>query len=119
MTTLTTSPRPAVDRALVALERARIDNSVRVPVLFFFGSALFWLLSGTVLALTASIKLHSPGFLGGQDWLTFGRVRPSVRQEWGNHADPIPTELVAQLRKSDQRKQPRTFEELKAAPPPK
>src|SRR6185295_11638097 len=29
-------------------------------------------------------------------------VLTHVRQEWGNHADPIPVELVTKLRKSDQ-----------------
>ena len=37
----------------ISLERARIDDSARVPVLVFFGTALFWLLVGTVLALAA------------------------------------------------------------------
>ena len=44
---------------------AEIDASCRVPVLFFFISGLAWLLAGTVLALVASIKLHTPGFLAG------------------------------------------------------
>jgi mono/diheme cytochrome c family protein len=39
-----------------------------------------------------------------------------VRKEWGNHADPVPADLVALLRKSDQRKQPWTADALKAAP---
>jgi len=73
---LEAAARP-VDRELVALERARIDASARKPVLFFFGTALLWLLFGTVLALAASFKLHTPGFLAGHDWLTFGRVRPA------------------------------------------
>jgi mono/diheme cytochrome c family protein len=45
-------------------------------------------------------------------------VLTHVRQEWGNHADPITAELVTRLRKSDQRKQPWTAEVLKAAPAP-
>jgi mono/diheme cytochrome c family protein len=40
-------------------------------------------------------------------------VLTSVRQEWGNQADPISPELVAQVRKADQRKQPWTAAELK------
>jgi cytochrome c oxidase cbb3-type subunit 1 len=76
------------DRETVALERARIDASARVPVLLFFGTALFWLLAGTLLALAASMKLHMPGFLTGHDWLTFGRVRPAhvnaVIYGWGS-----------------------------------
>jgi mono/diheme cytochrome c family protein len=46
-------------------------------------------------------------------------VLTHVRQEWGNHAAPIPVELVTQLRKADQRKQPWTAAVLKAAPAPK
>ena len=87
MNNSTSVSRPDVDRMLVALERARIDDSARGPVLFLFGTALFWLLAGTVLALAASIKLHTPGFLTGHDWLTFGRVRPAhlntVVYGWG------------------------------------
>jgi cytochrome c oxidase cbb3-type subunit 1 len=56
---------------------AEIDASCRVPVLFFVCSGLAWLLLGTLLALVASIKLHSPGFLASWDFLTFGRVRPA------------------------------------------
>jgi cytochrome c oxidase cbb3-type subunit 1 len=58
------------------IERAEIDASCRGPVMVFFGSAIFWLLVGTLAALLASIKLHSPTFLGDYAWLTFGRVRP-------------------------------------------
>src|SRR5262249_28457714 len=76
------------DREMIAHERACIDASARGPVLFFFATALFWLLAGTVLALAASIKLHTPGFLAGADWLTFGRVRPAhvnaVLYGWGS-----------------------------------
>lgn len=46
-----------------AVERAAIDRSCRVPVLFFFGSGLFWLLVGTFFALVASMKLHDPEFM--------------------------------------------------------
>lgn len=56
---------------------AEIDASCRVPVLFFVVSGLLWLLAGTALALIASIKLHSPGFLASWEFLTFGRVRPA------------------------------------------
>ena len=59
------------------MERAQIDEAARGPVLHCFISALIWLLAGSALALLASIKLHSPTFLAGTDWLTFGRVRPA------------------------------------------
>jgi len=45
--------------------------------LFLFTNSLLWLLGGTVLALLASWKMHSPGFLADWSWLTFGRVRPA------------------------------------------
>ncbi len=54
---------------------ARLDASCRRPVLAFLLSAVAWLLIGSTLALIASIKLHSPEYLGDYEWLTFGRVR--------------------------------------------
>src|SRR5258708_34353230 len=56
---------------------AEIDRSCRLPVLFLFGNGLLWLMAGTVLALLASWKMHSPAFLVGWSCLTFGRVRPA------------------------------------------
>ena len=70
--------------------RSEVDRSCQYPVVVFFGSAVFWLLAGSVLALLASIKMHAPGFLAGADWLTFGRVRPAhlntVIYGWGSMA---------------------------------
>jgi len=41
------------------------------------GSALCWLLLGSLYGLTASIKLHSPEWLFPDiSWMTFGRIRP-------------------------------------------
>ncbi|MCB9610492.1 MAG: cbb3-type cytochrome c oxidase subunit I [Polyangiaceae bacterium] len=54
---------------------ARLDASCRRPVLTFLVSAVAWLLLGSLLALIASIKLHSPEFMADAEWLTFGRVR--------------------------------------------
>jgi cytochrome c oxidase cbb3-type subunit I len=67
----------AVQSSQDAATRAEIDRSCRDPVMFFFASAVFWLLVGTTFAILASVKLHSPGFLSSWDWLTFGRVRPA------------------------------------------
>jgi cytochrome c oxidase cbb3-type subunit I len=67
----------AEDKSRFAEERAAIDASCRVPVLLFVGSGLFWLLVGSFLGLTASLKLHTPWFLADISWLTFGRVRPA------------------------------------------
>lgn len=59
-----------------ARNRATIDAAARRPVMAFLLTAVFWLLLGSVLALVSSIKMHVPGFLSSQEWLTFGRVRP-------------------------------------------
>ncbi len=57
--------------------RAEIDRSCREVVLFWYASSVFWLVLGSVLALIASIKLHTPWFLADAEWLTFGRIRPA------------------------------------------
>ena len=59
------------------VERADVDASCRLPVAAFIGSGVFWLLCGSALALLASIKMHSPGLLGGGESFTFGHVRPA------------------------------------------
>ena len=70
--------------------RSAVDQSCQYPVVVFFASAVFWLLVGSILALLASIKMHSPWFMAGADWLTFGRVRPAhlntVIYGWGSMA---------------------------------
>lgn len=66
-----------IDVAQAAALRAEIDRSCRGPVLWFYGSAGFWLLIGSLLGLTASTKMHSPTFWSSQAWLTFGRIRPA------------------------------------------
>ncbi len=58
------------------LQRAAIDRSTRLPVLFFFTSAAAWLLAATLLGLISSIKLVAPGFLG-IEWLNYGRSQPA------------------------------------------
>jgi cytochrome c oxidase cbb3-type subunit 1 len=42
----------------------------------YYGSAVFWLVIGSIFAMITSIKMHNPGFLASWQWLTFGRVRP-------------------------------------------
>jgi cytochrome c oxidase cbb3-type subunit I len=56
-------------------ERSMIDASCRGPVLYAFGSAVFWLIVGTLFALLTSYKFDAPGFLEHLSFLTFGRVR--------------------------------------------
>lgn len=64
-----------LERDLV--QRQLVDSSCKRIVSLLFATSLFWLLMGSALAIAASIKLHMPEFLGGSDWLTFGRVRPA------------------------------------------
>ena len=78
-----TNPMTPADRERSARERRAIDASCRVPVLYLTTSAVFWLLVGSVLAIIASIKLHSPYFLTGSPELTFGRVRMAHLQAVG------------------------------------
>jgi cytochrome c oxidase cbb3-type subunit 1 len=59
------------------LSRQRVDLSAQKLVTFLFATSICWLLVGSALAIAASMKLHMPEFLGGSDWLTFGRVRPA------------------------------------------
>jgi len=63
---------------LSSTERVRlsdVDRSFKYPALFFILFGCFWLILGTAFAIIASIKLHTPDFLGGIESLTFGRVR--------------------------------------------
>lgn len=60
-----------------ALLRAGIDRSLRHPVMFFMTSGAAWLAVSIVLGIIASAKVHSPGFLTGFSWLTYGRVFPA------------------------------------------
>src|SRR5258708_31611539 len=71
------NPSDAGNRAENKATLAEIDRSCCWPVLFLFTNSLLWLMGGTVLALLASWKMHSPGFLADWSWLTFGRVRPA------------------------------------------
>jgi cytochrome c oxidase cbb3-type subunit 1 len=57
--------------------RLRADESSRRVVLVGVGSAVCWLLVGSLFGLVASIKLHEPDWLDGPAWLTFGRIRPA------------------------------------------
>ncbi len=75
MSVADSAPERETARERAARERRAIDLSCRVPVLYFAVSAAFWLLVGSVLALLASVKLHSPYFFTGSPELTFGRVR--------------------------------------------
>jgi len=74
--TLTASLSPAASPELAKrAELSAIDASTRAPALYLLGSSVLWLILGTLFALIASFKMHTPEFLGNVEWLTFGRVR--------------------------------------------
>jgi cytochrome c oxidase cbb3-type subunit 1 len=60
-----------------ALLRAGIDRSLRHPVMFFLTSGAAWLAVSIVLGIISSAKVHSPEFLAGYSFLTYGRVFPA------------------------------------------
>ena len=64
---------PPADIALA--DRVAADQSTRGPVLFFYASAVVWLLVGSIAGLIAALKFNFPDLLTGQGWLTFGRLR--------------------------------------------
>lgn len=55
--------------------REGIDTVSAPLVVFFVGSAAFWLVLGSVFGLIASMKLHWPDLLNQAAPLTFGRMR--------------------------------------------
>jgi cytochrome c oxidase cbb3-type subunit I len=59
---------------------ALIDRSIRIPVLFFFGSGVFWLVVASAFYLLSCWQIHTPSAwwaLPGVAWLSFGRVYPA------------------------------------------
>ncbi|MFT4637065.1 MAG: cytochrome c oxidase cbb3-type subunit 1 [Verrucomicrobiales bacterium] len=60
-----------------AQQRAAIDRSLRVPVLFFFTSGLVWLFISLLLGMIASMKLYLPDLFASFPFLTYGRVQPA------------------------------------------
>jgi len=72
-----TSASDVTQREIGQVERALIDASVRGPVLFFYFTALTWLLGANVLGALATFKLLWPGFLGNCVMLSYGRVWPA------------------------------------------
>ncbi len=56
-------------------DSSAIDTHARGPLLLLLGSGLLWLVVSGVLALVASIQLHTPSFLADCSWFTFGRAQ--------------------------------------------
>src|SRR5260221_6492284 len=75
MNTPTAPPDPILTSDVVT--RIQIDRSCRQTVVWYYASAVCWLLLGSSLALVAAVKMHTPSFLVGWEWITFGRVRPA------------------------------------------
>ena len=56
--------------------RTTIDTKLCIPVLLFFGTAIFWLILGSLLGLVCSLKLVIPSLFDGPAFLTYGRLFP-------------------------------------------
>ena len=56
------------------VERFLIDASARTPVMYFYASAVFWLLLQTLLGLISALKIQWPEFLADYPAFTYGRI---------------------------------------------
>lgn len=72
-----TQPAALLDNPESAPTVEEVDRSFRLVAPFFAAKAGFWLVIGTLLSLLASVKLHGPGMMAGQAWLTYGRLLPA------------------------------------------
>ncbi|MEO0453913.1 MAG: cbb3-type cytochrome c oxidase subunit I [Verrucomicrobiota bacterium] len=69
------------------IQRLKIDQSVRGPVLFFFINALLWLFFGTIAGAFVALKLNNPTFLESflgipLPILSYGRLFPAFEHMW-------------------------------------
>src|SRR2546429_6691561 len=71
------SCNPSQSEIIRSAAPSEIDASCRLPLLVLFVSAAIWLVIGSVFALIASLKFHSPNILADCPWLTYGRIRPA------------------------------------------
>lgn len=83
-------------------EAPAIDASLRTPLTVLIGSSVVWLLIASVLGLITAWKLHTPSFLDGCEFLTYGRVQPAQTNAflygWGfNAAFAVSLWLMARL----------------------
>lgn len=65
---------PSIPAVAVLPDVTEVDRSSRLPLLFLVGSALVWLVLGTLLALIPSIQLVAPQFLADLEALTHGHA---------------------------------------------
>src|SRR5271165_2534302 len=69
-------PRSAMERSDLSV----IDRSIRIPVLIFLASGVFWLIVASGFWLLASSQIHTPTAwwtFPGVAWLSFGRAYPA------------------------------------------
>jgi cytochrome c oxidase cbb3-type subunit I len=69
-----------IEPATAKADLVAIDRSVRVPVLVFFGSGIFWLIIALLLFLLSSSQIHKPTAwwtFPEIPWLSYGRVYPA------------------------------------------
>lgn len=59
-------------------QSAQGDPTLRLSVILFLSSAVFWLIVGSFLGCLAAWKLVAPSFLDGAGWLTYGRIQPAA-----------------------------------------
>jgi cytochrome c oxidase cbb3-type subunit 1 len=55
-----------------------VDATLRLPVIMFLSSAIFWLIVGSLLLCLAAWKLVWPSLLDGVGWLSYGRIQPAA-----------------------------------------
>jgi cytochrome c oxidase cbb3-type subunit 1 len=66
--------------AITRSELSIVDRSIRIPVLIFLASAVFWLIVASGFWLLASSQIHTPTAwwtFPGVAWLSFGRAYPA------------------------------------------
>src|SRR4249920_3392506 len=56
----------------------RGEATLRLSLILFLSSAVFWLVLGSLLFCLAAWKLVVPSFLDGAGWLTYGRILPAA-----------------------------------------
>jgi cytochrome c oxidase cbb3-type subunit 1 len=70
---MSTDTLPAVDDVHL---RARIDRSLRYPLLFFFTSAAAWLSLSSLLGFFSALTLNVPELVDRFPYLQYGRLHP-------------------------------------------
>jgi cytochrome c oxidase cbb3-type subunit I len=77
--TAISEPELPAESALHPGDLSLVDRSIRAPVLFFFGSAVLWLMVASIFYLLSSFQIHTPTAwwtFPGVPWLSFGRSYP-------------------------------------------